>query len=191
MGSEIYIVLILFLVAILLGIGITSNCVALISLILSAIAIIWTSIWTLILYKFKPKLKIEVVGGIEKHKIRIKITNENRRFDAINLNIEVCTVKKEETYHLKIDKEDFLILPHKNSELYSNHRIFKAKWKDKNDRKKGELERKLKEKGVKLRVRIHSTHSFTGFGKAEGECFEYDENANSFKNIKHTQSKLS
>jgi len=78
---------------------------------------------------------------------------------------------KNKTKHLEIDKEDFLILQHSG-----DYRIFKAECTPK-------IEEKLKEAGTKLRIRIHATHSFTGFGKAKEQCFEYNENTNSFSRI--------
>jgi len=152
----------------------SDNCISYASLIFSGIAILWTTGWTFILYLFKPKLKIEIDKGIEgsekKPLIRIKVTNKRYCSDAINLNIEACTVRDiDKTSHLKIDKVDFLILKCNN-----DNRIFKAECTQ-------EIENKLKEDGTIFRVRVHATHSYTGFGKAIEQTFRYNKLKNRFE----------
>ena len=139
-----------------------------IALGLSVLSIVWTSVWTIILYKVRPKLEIEINKGIEKQNVYIKVINERNCSDAINLNMEVCTVRNiDKTKHLKIEKEDFLILPSKDN------REFKAKCLP-------EIEERLKETGTVLRVRVYATHSFTGFGEAFEAKFKYDAKLNTF-----------
>ena len=143
-----------------------------IALGLSVFSIVWTSLWTVILYLLKPKLKIEIDRGIEKQKIRIKVINKKCCSDAINLNMEVCTVRNiDKTSHLKIAKEDFLILPHKDN------RVFNAECSQ-------DIESKLKETATILRVRVYATHSYSGFGRAKEQCFRYNEKENKFYPVK-------
>jgi hypothetical protein len=76
-------------------------------------------------------LKIEIDEGIEDHKIRIKVINKNRCSAANNLKIEACTVRDvDKTMHLKIDREDFLILPH------DDYRIFRAECKEEEEKER-------------------------------------------------------
>ena len=125
-----------------------------------------------ILYLMKPKLMIEIENGIENQKIGIKVTNKRRCFDAINLNMEVCTVNsRNQTFHLSVDKQDFIILPSKD------FRVFKVECPQ-------EIQEKLKETGAILRVRVHAAHSYSGFGKAKQQNFRYDGQDNKFTRIK-------
>jgi len=103
---------------------------------------------------------------IEQGTIPIKVKNEKFCSDAINLNIEVCSVSSDDTTkHLKIDKDDFIILATKQC------RIFKAYWTFDNPEKL--------EEGY-LRIRVHATHSYSGFGKAFEQKFKYDKANNRF-----------
>ncbi|GHT23954.1 hypothetical protein AGMMS4957_16240 [Bacteroidia bacterium] len=132
---------------------------------------ICTAVWTFVLYQLRPKLNIEdlyVTDG----KIKVKVVN-NGRSKAVNLQMEVCTVKKGEadniTKHFSLDKEDFLILPP------NENRIFKADLD-------GKIEDKIKDKDTSVRVRVYSTHSYSGFGKAEEEeFFQYNAQTGKFK----------
>ena len=160
---EIFITLILsILLIVAVSGGILGNCMAITSFILSAIALFW-AVGIIII---RTKLNIEMDGGIE-NQIRIKVVNKSRYSGATNLNIEACTIDSGQTYHLKIDKEDFLILPQGDS------RVFKIKCTQ-------DIESRLKKAGVVFRVRVHSTHSFTGFGKAIEQRFRYDKEKNKF-----------
>jgi len=144
------------------------NCIA---LGLSILSIIWTCAWTFILYVLKPKLEIEINKGIEKQSIYINVINKRNCSDAINLNMEACTVRNiDKTSHLKINKEDFLILPHKDN------RIFKAECLP-------YIEEKLKEADTIFRVRVHATHSYSGFGRAKEQRFRYNEKTNKFFSV--------
>jgi hypothetical protein len=138
------------------------------SILASAIC---TASWTYILYLLRPNLAIEEVR-LKNHKLNIKVVN-NGNFDAVNIKVEVCTVKAGEaeniTKHFYLDKEDFLILPQKKSPDAS--RIFKADL----DNKIGEkIKEKIKEAGTNVRVRVYATHSYSGFGKAFEAIFYYD-----------------
>ena len=120
------------------------------------------------LYTLKPKLKIEIDKGIENQSINIRVINKRCSSGAMNLNMEVCTVRSiDKTKHLKIEKEDFLILPSKDN------RVFNAECLPK-------IEEKLKQTGTILRVRVYATHSLTGFGKAFEQKFMYDTKSNRF-----------
>jgi len=174
--------ILLTLIAALWTIGLVfENWIAIASLILSTIALLWAIGLTLI----RPKLEIDINGGIEdvvikktkKRVIKIKVTNKSCYFDTTNLNIEACTVRYDsikngkKTEYLEIDKEGFLILRCKD-----DYRKFKAECTK-------EIEDRLKDAGVNFRVRVHSIHSFTGFGKAIEQCFTYDKKQNLFWKI--------
>ena len=135
---------------------------------LSILSIAISVIVPFLLYTLKPNLKIEIDKGIENQNIYIRVINERCSSGAMNLNMEVCTVKNiDKTKHLKIEKEDFLLLPSKDN------RVFKAECLP-------EIEERLKKTGTILRVRVYATHSLTGFGKAFEAKFKYNANLNRF-----------
>ena len=71
--------------------GQVENCIA---LGLSVFSIIWTSLWTFILYKFKPDLKIEdLVVDNYKQRLKVTVINNSSCYDAVNVNIEMCVVE--------------------------------------------------------------------------------------------------
>ena len=142
--------------------------------VLSIIAILW-----IFINRLKPKLEIEIDGGIKNQKIRVNVINKKRYFDANNLDLEICTKNSsKETNRLTIiDKEKFLKLPHKDN------RIFRVECPQK-------IEDKLKETDTILRVRIHATHAYSGFGKVIEQCFQYRAIENIFIPIKSKNQKM-
>lgn len=149
------------------------------SLIISLIALIWSLIYIFI----KPRLDVNLTC-LYNDALSIKIKNKGRS-SAINLKIEACILDcNGDTYHLKIDKSGFVILP---STADKNHRTFKTTGFSKSALKyissKDTVEDMIK-KHCKVRVRIHSEHGFTGFGKAIEQNFEYCNNTKKFNKIK-------
>lgn len=141
------------------------------------ITLIITIITYIIIYISKPGLSIDKV---EKSDEGLKISVSNKgRFTAVNLRIEICGYFREtkQSFHFKIDHEDFLMLTRRNS--CDNEKIYNVV---------GLSERALKFKTYKglleeinsgkclLRVRIHSYHSISGLGKAEEACFTFENN---------------
>ena len=130
------------------------------------ISLIVSVIWTLFLFLtnfYKPNLKIELDGEVDKNGIRVNVINKGGR-DAINLRVEACFYFNQNTYHLNIDKEDFLILPS------NDNRIFKINDISESTRIYGRsydsLVSDFKNKNCVLRVRIHAYHENSGFGRA-------------------------
>lgn len=121
--------------------------------------------WTYLLYKLKPNLDISSVETDGKI-LRITITNKGC-FAATNLQVEACTIKekndKDVTYHFTFNKGDFLFLPNRKEKTDQSYfRVFcTADFKS-------EL---IGQNPVTLRVRIHATHEFSGFGKAFEQNF--------------------
>lgn len=127
-----------------------------------------------IVYSLKPKLQIVCAcWDSGKNQIKIKIKNIGR-WDAVNLRIEVCAVdiNKRYTYHFEVDHNEFLILPSGRNGK-DNVKTFKvsdvAESVKKYNISYDYLILKLTRNKYKLRVRVHSYHSFSGLGKAEEE----------------------
>jgi hypothetical protein len=120
----------------------------------------------------KPKLHIESVCYDSANRtIRIKVIN-NGKWNAMNIRIEACFIDKTtgNTLHMTLDRVDFIILPSKNN--IDNSVVFKTRRKfyyiNNNIHNKVACVRK----GTHVvRVRVHSYHSFSGFGKAEERIF--------------------
>lgn len=168
------------------------------SVFLTLVSILFTILFTIltyyIIYSLKPKLKI-VCAYLEKHSDKIKITVENLgRYNAVNLRIEACAfdIDNKFTFHLKIDHNEFLILPgtKKNQDNTKKFKVIgiaesardyidvsiideeTKETKEANDIRKYLKLLECLEKGkYQLRVRIHSYHEFSGLGKAEEKSF--------------------
>lgn len=140
---------------------------------------IWTVLWAIILYKLKPNLEIESVVISDKT-YKIKVKNKGC-FNAVNLRIEACLFRIEneiETYHLKLNMDDFIIIPRKKLNQ-ENYRIFTIRELSFN-----KAQDKLKNEEYKhLRVRVHAYHEYSGFGKVFEQKFEWDKNNMKFINI--------
>ncbi|HQC04662.1 MAG TPA: hypothetical protein PLB75_04175, partial [Paludibacteraceae bacterium] len=140
--------------------------------------------WAMLLCSLRPYLKIEIVSDkSNNYKIYVKVIN-NGCSDAVNLRIEAAFVKKDEkkdiTYHLKPNMEDFLILPSKYHSISEEYfRIFSIT--DKKGKRFENATGCITEKLGILRIRVHAYHSFSGFGKAFEQKFNCD-----FKNKKFT-----
>ena len=139
-------------------------------IVILILGFITSVIWTYILYKLRPNLDISSVETDEKI-LKITITN-NGCFAATNLQIESCTIKvkndKDVTHHFTFKKEDFLVLPKKrNNSDQSYFRVFCT------------TDYKSELKGLNpviLRVRVHATHEYSGFGKAFEQNFNWNGN---------------
>jgi hypothetical protein len=135
------------------------------------ITVIWTFFWAFVIYFLKPNVDIESIE-FKAGDLRINVINKGK-FNATNLNIEACGLLNG-TFHFKLDKEEFIILPPKNrkdSNDDSHIRTFKS--------------RNLTEEALQysmtfmelinqfrnnqhciLRIRIHAYHEISGFGRA-------------------------
>ena len=148
----------------------------------------------LLWFSLKPRLKIEIdhkdgegISGENHNTIRIKVTNKSCCFDAINLKMEVCSVKDENfTCQISVDKDDFIVLPRGNERTFktTEKSVKVTKKSVKVTKKSVDLIEKLSEKDVKLRVRVHAAHSLSGYGKVFQAHFRYDPETNSFDEVK-------
>lgn len=136
-------------------------------------SIIVTILWTLILFfrLFKPIIKIEEVtlnGKI----LKVKVINADTKRNAVNLKLEACFIGDNNTFHLKIDLEDFIMLPP------NDHRKFKISGLGESaldfDKTYEELLMICKAGELFFRVRVHANHENSGFGKAFEGTFKYD-----------------
>lgn len=169
--------------------------------IILLLPIIWTIIWTIILYELKPSIKItSICSGkasiyykekdIKSEEYYVKVCIENLgSFNAVNINMEICIVCGDYTYHLDIDKDAFLILPpKKNGDNSSKHiRCFKSFDLSESARKYvGNIRLQdfiTQKECAKIRVRVHATHEYSGFGRA----FEEELNLSKIQKCKETE----
>ena len=99
--------------------------------------------------------------------------------NAVNLHIEVCAVIGDFTYYLKVDKDEFIILPKRRNASTYHERIFKSYELAMSARRHFEgtfddfLNFLRNHEGLIVRVRVHANHSYSGFGKAFEQCFIY------------------
>lgn len=109
------------------------------------------------------------------------VRNTSKCFVAVNLRIEMAVVLENETFHFDLDRQDFLMLSkNKNIPNGPQERTYHAfKVADyttliaPNCVSIEDLLRLLENDSAFLRVRVHSYHEFTGFGKAFEATFKY------------------
>jgi hypothetical protein len=122
-------------------------------------------------------LKIDSVFFDNQDKIKIVVKNLGYT-NAINIQIEACNYEGLFTFHFKVDHEDFLILPRKTAQ--DNSKTFKVLDASQSAIDVGysyqELINNLRSGNHNLRIRLHSSHEFSGFGKAEEQLFRCDGN---------------
>ncbi|MCK9205163.1 MAG: hypothetical protein M0P58_12120 [Bacteroidales bacterium] len=144
------------------------------------IGISFTIIWPIILYFLKPILSIRNLAFLNFNGDCLSFTVENIGCsNAVNLHIEICVVDEDFTYYLKVDKDDFIILPKRKHGSTSHERVFKSYDLAKNTRRHFQgtfndfLHFLRNHDGLLVRVRIHANHCYSGFGKAFEQCFVY------------------
>jgi hypothetical protein len=147
-------------------------------------SIIWSCIWSLILYSLRPKLVVQKVEITGDNHIKIDVKNRSKCYDAVNINVEACIVtSSNQTYHLDIDRADFIILPKKDNRVFQSYNLAQSA----KEYYKGDfssfVKTKIKDKNTIFRVRVYANHSFSGFGKAFENKFQY-KMSNELKNIK-------
>jgi len=118
--------------------------------------------------------------------IKIPVENCNRFFAAINLRIEAAAVEGTFTYHLNLDRQDFIMLSARwfSSTAGAYTRKYHAyeismytRWiceENECDNVDQLLNNILSKGGAYLRVRVHASHEFTGFGRAFEKRFYYN-----------------
>jgi hypothetical protein len=146
-----------------------------------------TALWSRIIYAIKPKLgidKVIIVNDEEKPRIKIKVTNNRHRSAAINIRIEVCVLIGKYTYHLDIDKSEFIMLPKKEDRSFQSYELANSAKEYYKKNFNTFIEEMIKNTNSKLRVRVYAAHSFSGFGKAFETFFQYDEKSKELKEYK-------
>lgn len=168
--------------------------------IISAFLFTLLGFFLTILYTFIYRPCLEIVSAEyipydkntnpeKKEALSILVKNKSVCFGAVNLNIEACAVANNYTYHFEIDKSGFLILPPKNCKVCkSNERKFKCidilqTTRDTYNISFADIVQDIKDGSLKLRIRIHANHSFSGFGRATEEIFEYKKKDEKFIKI--------
>jgi len=149
------------------------------------ISILFPILWTIILYLLKPNLKIMNTEISESEpSIRIRVMNNSWCFEAINLNMEVCIVTKKikkYTYHLEIDKHDFLILQKKEKRIFQSFDLAQSAKRYYNGNFGAFIEEIIKNPENIIRVRVYAANEYSGFGKAKGKEFRYNVNTKLFE----------
>jgi hypothetical protein len=132
-----------------------------------------------LIYCFRPKIKIRKIH-IENHKIKIPVLNNSYLFYATNVIIEAALIEGNLSYHFKLDRKEFILIPNKcfRNNCNTNERTFQTL-----DFEQATIEL-LNENyetvlnditnNTTLRIRIHANHEFTNFGKAFEFNFGYD-----------------
>lgn len=142
---------------------------------------LFTILWTLFLYLFRPKLHIIEANPSnenERNSLAIKIANIGNKFWAVNLRVEACFIDSEQlTYHVDLDRADFLMLP--PIQHIDHERTFKAfdiaeTTRDQYNIMFDDKLQEYRDGLVILRVRVHAFHDFSGFGKAFEQKFKWN-----------------
>lgn len=126
---------------------------------------------------FRPSICI-APPFIEKLYLKIPVRNCSKSFSAVNIKIEVAFIdRNEKTYHLLLDRQEFIILPKKTKRTFQATQFTDFTRDISNYTDISSLNNEL----FKLRVRIHANHEFTGFGKSFERVFDFDFERKSFK----------
>ncbi|MFZ4400497.1 MAG: hypothetical protein ACOYO1_10720 [Bacteroidales bacterium] len=145
---------------------------------------------------FKPKIcisnpEIFFINPCEKNEnkeqkvikaIRVPIKNLSKKYAAINLRTEVCVVNGKFTYHFDLDRQDFIMIsingsPNESDErAYIGYKVAEFTY-IRTCYDMGKMIDELTEKDAFLRVRVHASHEFTGFGKVFEATFKYQKEA--------------
>jgi hypothetical protein len=138
--------------------------------------------WALLIFSLRPKIKIgiPILSFGNRTIIQVPINNCSKTRRATKIKVEVAIVEKQFTYHLLGDIDDFAFLPSIKSGD-DPERIFKFfNLNNYLSEVEGEdfdnIINKLNENQNYLRVRIHSSDSFSGLGKVVQEKFALKNN---------------
>jgi hypothetical protein len=66
----------------------------------------------LLIYFFRASIKIGNIAIIE-DKIKIPIINDSSFFTATNIITEVALINDNETFHFRLDRKEFILIPRK------------------------------------------------------------------------------
>jgi hypothetical protein len=119
----------------------------------------------------------------DKKLLKLPVKNKSKHYAAVNLRIEAAVVLNDYTYHLDLDRQEFIILSKNDGNKVETpyKRVYQA-YDVASITKKIFPELKtiedlvdiLNKKGAYLRIRIHASHEFTGFGKAFEATFNFN-----------------
>ena len=142
-----------------------------------------------IIYFFRARISVKKIQIIkhnnEINKFKILVLNNSYLFPATNIIIEVALKINEETFHFKLDRNEFILIPRKkvfknekDNERYFQTTNFESatlELIESNGHSYLSIINNL-ENGNVIRIRIHANHSFTNFGKAFEFKFKYYNN---------------
>lgn len=132
-----------------------------------------------LIYFLRAKILVNEINIIRKDneliRFKIPVINNSRFFATTNVIVEATLTKGNLTYHFRLDRHEFILIPKKccHNNCNSNQRTFQIIDFDdtmrlltgRNDAFHIILN-EIMEEDTKLRVRIHANHEFTNFGKA-------------------------
>ncbi len=146
------------------------------------LSVLLTIAWAMFIYSLRPKINIgiPILTFGDRKIIQVPIKNCSKTRKATKIKIEVAIVEQQYTYHLVGDIDDFAFLPSINSgddpkrtfKFFSLNNYLSEVEGENFDN----VINKLNEHQNYLRVRIHSTDSFSGLGKIEQEKFALKNN---------------
>ena len=135
-----------------------------------------------LIYLFRASIMVNRITVME-NRIKIPVTNKSCFFAATNVIVEVAIVENDQSFHFKLDRNVFILIPKKccTCNNQKNERTFKTL--DFEDNTIGLMNINLTydsflnniPENTKLRIRIHANHEFTNFGKAFEFNFKFKE----------------
>ncbi len=142
----------------------------------------------LLIYFFRAKIKLDKIA-IDNDKIKIQVVNNSPFFMATNILVEAALVKNDQTFHFKLDRSQFILLPKKCKKCNSeqNKRSFcTIDFEESTINLMGGINTYMQTisnlpENIIIRIRIHANHEFTNFGKAFE--FKYRYNQGQFNRI--------
>jgi hypothetical protein len=150
------------------------------------------SVWFTILFisSYRPKVEIGL-PYFDAKTLKFKIINTCDTNFVSNINIEVAVLINNFTYHLKTDRDTFLMLaPKKNLEINKTdyERVFRivdvedfTKSIALNCQNLDDVTQLLENEKAYLRIRVYAQHEFTGFGKVFESHFQLSKENNEFQ----------
>lgn len=127
----------------------------------------------LIIYFFRAKIKLGTIS-VGNNSIKIPIINDSSYFMATNIIVEVAFISNNQTFHFRLDRNEFILIPRKckNSNNQQHVRFFQTRgFEISTIELMGNIDSYLDTinnipENIKLRIRVHANHEFTNFGKA-------------------------
>ncbi|MCX6171789.1 MAG: hypothetical protein NT048_02995 [Flavobacterium sp.] len=134
-----------------------------------------------IIYLFRAKIKLGSLT-IENNKIKIPIVNNSSCFMATNIIIEAAIISNNQTFHFKLDRDKFILVPRKCKKCNNEQNIrsfYALDFEEVTISLMGGVNSYLQiinniPENITLRVRVHANHEFTNFGKAFEFNYKYN-----------------